>query len=138
MNHYFGPGYRSGYGYYGRDLGRAIGYGGLAMSAFQMLDQSSINNRLVNNQISATNRTISMAEKEQDFRHSQVLAQAQAQRETVLVTRGPIVYQLPVVHQVEKESKEVQETKELQQKIKILELELEKLKLQQELEKAKK
>ncbi len=121
----FGRSSYGGYGYYGSDrtLRRVTGYGGLAMGVFQMLDQSSVTNRLVDHQISVDNRMVGMAERDQQIR---------AQNNTVLVRRGPIVLQ------VKKPKTQKNENQELQQEIESLKLELEKLKLQQELEKAKK
>jgi len=76
-----------GYGYYGGDstLGKVLGYSSLGMGVFQMLDQSSIANRVVNNEISATNRMLSMDEREQEFRHQQIRAQTRARGKMVLI-----------------------------------------------------
>ena len=122
LNHYFNgmynSGYSCGYGWYGgysgysgysgygygcdRTLGRVVGYGGLAMNVLQVLDNRATNDRV-----------LSMAEREQNFRQEQI----RAQNNTVLV-------------RIER-PEETQKNEELQQKIRILELELEKLKLQQ-------
>lgn len=132
LNHYFNgmynSGYGCGYGWYSgysgyggyggygygcdRTLGRVVGYGSLALNALQTV-----------NQLSTNNRVLSIAEKEQDFRQEQIRAQNNTvpQNNTVLV-------------RIER-PEETQKNEELQQKIRILELELEKLKLQQKLNK---
>ena len=106
----------SRYGY-GRDrtLSRVTGYAGIAIGALQALGESSANDRV-----------LSMAEREQEFKHQQI----RAQNNTVLVKRGPIVLQVKKPEQTQS-----QENQELQQRIRILELELEKLKLQQQAKK---
>ncbi|MBZ9578051.1 hypothetical protein KJA13_03415 [Patescibacteria group bacterium] len=114
-----GFGGRRYYGGYGcgrdRTLRRVVGYGGLAMDVLQMLDQNSANNRVLNSQISATNRTLTMAEREQRFRHQQI----RTRNNRVLVRKGSIA----------------QGNEELRKEVEKLRLEVEKLNLQQEIKK---
>ena len=106
------------YGYYGRDRNTVLDYVYSGMDLFRMLDQSS------------------MAKKEQRFRHQQVrnwnsLAIRPVIRTVIRTVRRPVV-----VLQVEKpEQTQSQESQELQQRIRILELELQKLELQQQAKK---
>lgn len=113
-----GSRYYGRYGY-GRDrtLGRIMGYGGLAMDVFQMLSGTSATDRVLNSQISATNRMLSMDEKEQAFRHQQIRAQARTSRKRVLATRE-IVTPITVRHRVEIEPEKTQEKKPQQDSIK--------------------
>ena len=110
---------------YGRDktLGRVLGYSELALGAFEVLDQSSTTNQLVNHQISVDNRMVSMAEREQEFKHQQI----RAQNNTVLVKRGPIVLQ---VKKPKTQKNENQKVQQLQQQIKALEIQVKELQQQ--------
>ena len=95
-----------------RTLNRVTGYGGVALSALQVLSQNSTNDRV-----------LSMAENEQGFRHQQIRSQ------------NNVAKRRPTVRRPRTQKSENQE---LRQEVEALRLEVERLKLQQELEKAKK
>ena len=96
--------------YYGRDrtLGRIAGYGGLAIGVLQVIEQKSV-----------TDRVLSMAERDQEFRHQQIRAQIRTPRKKVLVGTDPAIYVLiPVDSQVKTKPEKTQEKKQQQDSIK--------------------
>lgn len=92
-----------------RTLDRVLGCGGLVVDIFQTARETSESKQALNAQISATDRTLSMAEREQVFRHEQIRAQSDTK----------------------------QENEKLREEIKNLELRLKKLELQQKIDKQK-
>jgi len=104
--------------YYGRDrstLGKVLGYSEAGMNMLGGL-----------NDISVTNRAMSMAEREQNFRHEQIRRIGSS---TVLRTRVPI---RRIIKPKKVQGQKSQEIQQLQQEKKELQIQLKKL--QQELE----
>jgi len=122
--------YGSGY----RTVSRSYGYGcdstfGKIIVGGQTLNQILVNDRVLSMAERKQAEELRMAREEQNFRHQQI----RVQNNTVLVKREPIVLQVKKPEQTQSD-----ENEKLRQEVKALRLELEKLKLQQELEKIKK